>query len=284
MSSLLMVWRTLFYYLRTNLVLALGVAAATAVLTGALIVGDSMRSSLRELALDRLGRIDEMIVSDGFFRAALADEIRSTDAFKDQYEKAIAGILFPNGSVEMGDAFSTDGENTLQRVSEVNVFGISDAFWTLGDSAIGPESGLRDRQVAINQTLANQLHFDGKGEPQATLTLRVPKPTQLPADSSLGKKSDLVESLVELEIVHVVPDESIGRFGLHPSQLSSSNIFVPIELLQDALARGALKHKKEPQANVIFLAGQESEPPAPESTSNLLGALRPTLDDLGDRD
>jgi len=45
------------------------------VLTGALVVGDSMRSSLRRLTLERLGRIDELLVADRFFRAELADEL-----------------------------------------------------------------------------------------------------------------------------------------------------------------------------------------------------------------
>ena len=74
--------RSLRHYWSTNLAIALGVAAATAVLTGALIVGESMRSSLRELTLQRLGKIDEMLVSDGFFRTALADEIKQLETFQ----------------------------------------------------------------------------------------------------------------------------------------------------------------------------------------------------------
>ena len=55
------------HYLPVNLAIALGVAAATAVLTGALLVGDSMRTSLRDLTMDRLGQTDELLVSRGFF-------------------------------------------------------------------------------------------------------------------------------------------------------------------------------------------------------------------------
>ena len=54
--------------------MALGVAVATAVLTGALLVGDSVRGSLRDLTLQRLGRIDSALVTGHFFRA-LADEL-----------------------------------------------------------------------------------------------------------------------------------------------------------------------------------------------------------------
>ena len=70
--------RSFKHYLRSNVAIALGVAAATAVLTGALIVGDSMRHSLHGLTMERLGAIDELLISEGFFRAKLADEIAST--------------------------------------------------------------------------------------------------------------------------------------------------------------------------------------------------------------
>ncbi len=87
--------RSLAYYWRSNLAVALGVAAATAVLTGALIVGDSMRASLRSLTIERLGKIDELLVSQGFFRAELESEIEQTDAFEKYYSSAQPAILFP---------------------------------------------------------------------------------------------------------------------------------------------------------------------------------------------
>ena len=49
--------RSLSFHWRTNLAVTLGVAVGTAALTGALLVGDSMRGSLREVALGRLGRV-----------------------------------------------------------------------------------------------------------------------------------------------------------------------------------------------------------------------------------
>ena len=67
MSSLRFILASLFYHRRINVAVALGVAAATAVLTGALVVGDSMRGSLRHLVLDRLGKIDSVLVVGTFF-------------------------------------------------------------------------------------------------------------------------------------------------------------------------------------------------------------------------
>ena len=59
--------RSLNYYWKTNVAVGVAAAVMTATLTGALVVGDSVRGSLRDLALDRLGRIDHSLASDRFF-------------------------------------------------------------------------------------------------------------------------------------------------------------------------------------------------------------------------
>lgn len=269
------------YYFRNNLVLALGVAAATAVLTGALIVGDSMRTSLRKLAMDRLGRIDEIVVADGFFRARLADELEESDLFSANYADALPAILFPNGSVQIGGDFNSRSSSKIKRASKVNVFGVDDEFWSLSTDKDLKVEKLANRRVIINQALAEQLGISDLSNSTDKLTLRIPKPSRLPSDSALGKKNDLIESLVELDVVQILPNSSIARFGLHASQFDSANIFVPIGLLQDALSRSVLSYKAGPQANVIFLAGDESQPPSHEDSLAMLQDLRPQLDDLG---
>ena len=275
MSLLKIALRSVVWYWRSNWLLALGVAAATAVLTGALIVGDSMRTSLRELALDRLGEIDEIVVSDGFFGADLAESIAATDEFNAVYDLAVPVILFPNGSVQVENS----DPNAAVRASGVNVFGIPNEFWDLAGSDELDVPELTDRKVIINQTLADQLQAGVGGDQK--LTLRVPKPSQLPADSSLGKKNDLVESLVSLEVVSVVPDKGIGRFGLHVSQLDSPNIFVPIELLSNTLKRKALKHRDGIQANAVFLSGKGDEPGDAKVARAALKSADRKLQDFG---
>ena len=49
---------SLRYFFKSHLAIALGVAAATAVITGALVVGDSVRGSLRAIVEDRLANVD----------------------------------------------------------------------------------------------------------------------------------------------------------------------------------------------------------------------------------
>src|SRR3954464_5470174 len=83
-----LLFRNIAYYWRTNLAVVLGVATAVAVLAGALLVGDSVRASLRDLFLLRLGATDHVISSAGFFREKLADDIQSHDRFDEAFEGA----------------------------------------------------------------------------------------------------------------------------------------------------------------------------------------------------
>src|SRR3954454_15337014 len=94
---------------RGNLAVFLGVAVGTAVLTGALLVGDSLRGSLRALTLDRLAWVDDALLPGRFFRAALASELPA--------EKAAPAILL------QGSAGSEKS-----RVGNVTVLGVDASF------------------------------------------------------------------------------------------------------------------------------------------------------------
>ena len=256
--------RSLFHYWRNNLAIALGAAIATAVLTGALIVGDSMRSSLRSLMLDQLGKIETILVGESFFREQLADEIYD----KSEGVEASPLILFPNGTVEIR------ANDQIQRASNVNVLGVKDSFWDFDSHDLKPKKMLSDDTVAINQALADQLGISNLADGQ-TLTLRIPKPTQLPAESALGKTDDLIESLVDLEIEEILPNEGLGRFSLQPSQVSGPNLFISIERLQESLARTTLKNRSTKALCNAAIFSQRN------SASDSAVVIRPKLEDIG---
>src|SRR5436305_7487161 len=98
MRTATLVRRNLAYFWRTNAAVVLGVATAVAVLAGALLVGDSVRGSLRDLVLQRLGRADHAIMSSGFFREALADDLRADEAFASSFS-AISPLVAVQGAV-----------------------------------------------------------------------------------------------------------------------------------------------------------------------------------------
>src|SRR5271154_5159439 len=105
-----LVRRSLVYYWRTNLAVILGVATAVAVLSGALLVGDSVRASLRDLVLSRLGNTQGVVTSAQFFREQLADEVPGA-----------APLIVMQGVITR--------EKDGRRASKVAVYGVGERFF-----------------------------------------------------------------------------------------------------------------------------------------------------------
>src|SRR5262245_48822062 len=115
--------RTLIFHWRGSVAVLLGVIVGTAVLTGALLVGDSLRGSLRALTLDRLGRIDATLLSERPFRAELATLL----AKDDPHIALIAPALILRGAILVRDG---EGKVT-RRVGRVQIVGVEPSFWPL---------------------------------------------------------------------------------------------------------------------------------------------------------
>src|SRR5437867_1219659 len=115
-----LVRRGLVYYWRTHAAVVVGVAAAVAVLSGALLVGDSVRGSLADLVRQRLGRTDSVVVSSGFFREALADGLSAQPEFKASFKAAVPLIT--------AQAFVTVQDGGA-RAGHVRVYGVDERFW-----------------------------------------------------------------------------------------------------------------------------------------------------------
>ncbi len=72
-----LILRSLAHYRALHVGALLGIVLGATVLTGALVVGDSVRLSLREQALLRIGRADLALSSgERLFRETLADELK----------------------------------------------------------------------------------------------------------------------------------------------------------------------------------------------------------------
>ena len=70
--------KTFTHYFKQNLLVALGVVVSTAVLTGALIIGDSVRYSLAQSTFSRLGETTHLVsVTERYFRQEMAAEIEA---------------------------------------------------------------------------------------------------------------------------------------------------------------------------------------------------------------
>ncbi len=209
--------RSLTYYGRMNLALALGVAAATAVLVGALLVGDSVKGSSRKLTVDRLGRIDELLVVDRFFRQELVDQLTNSPQFQQNYERAAGVVLLVQGTAERRQ------DANRQRASNVTVLGSDgSAFWDFDTTGTRPQRLPAVGEVVLNQPLAEELQAKIGDE----ITLRLPKPDDIPADSPLGEKTDRIRNLPGLKVVDIVEATGLGGFALRASQAQPYNAYV----------------------------------------------------------
>src|SRR5262245_641654 len=186
-----LVHRSLAHYWRTNLAVVAGVAIAVAVLAGALLVGESVRASLRELAVGRLGRTDHLIASTQFFRQALADDLMATPAFKSCCAAAY-GLIAIDGLVTTGEGSGSGGDaGGERRAGGVAIYGIDDGFWKFHGR---PSPGtLRPRDAWVSPALARELGIAvagsaGDDSVARSVLVRLQQPTVVPLGTLHGRR------------------------------------------------------------------------------------------------
>jgi putative ABC transport system permease protein len=242
-SFLNLIQRSALYFWRTNLAVTLGVAAAVSVLAGALVVGDSVRGSLRELAVGRLGRTDNVLTSASIFREEVSDRARGAlDA------SASAPLIVADGFVTV--------ESSGRRASNVIVYGVDERFWTF--------HGLPSLDgVVISPALASEV---GAKDGDVLLT-RLQKPSAIPVESLFGRKED-VGRTVRLTLTSVLPSDRLGEFAVKPQQAGVRAVFAPLRRIQRDLGVSG-------QVNTVLLAGGQ------RTDTALRAALQ--VEDLGVR-
>ena len=197
--------RSALYHWRTNLAVCLGVAAAVAVLGGALVVGDSVRGSLRELALSRLGQTGSAIVSPRYFREALAAEAAPGGS--------------PAAPLVATTALVTH-EDSGRRASSVLVYGVDERFWRF--HGLAPREG-----VFVSPALAADLN----ARSDDVLLTRLQRPSEIPLESLFAQKEDIARTL-RLTVSGTLPRSEMGEFALQPQQGEVRALFVPLAALQ----------------------------------------------------
>jgi putative ABC transport system permease protein len=211
--------RSLTHYWRTNLAVVAGVAIAVAVLAGALTVGVSVRASLRDLVVQRLGETDLVVLSAGFFREELASEIASHGRFTQRFETAAPLVAL--------EGFVTDQAGG-RRASRVQVYAVDDRFWKFHH--LVEMTGPGGNDALLSESLAREI---GTLLGQSVL-LRIESASAIPTESLHGRKED-VGRTVRLTVRQVLPARDLGEFSLSPRQGSVRAIFVPLRRMQTVL-------------------------------------------------
>ena len=189
--------RNLAWYWRTNLAVLLGVATAAGVLGGALLVGDSVRASLRDLVLARLGNTDYVVSRNGFFRENLA---------------AAFGAATPIISIEGMVSHPASG----RRAYAVQIYGVDQRFGPAPDG----------HEVLLSAALAAEIG----AKTGDALLVRVEKPSAIPLESLHGRKEDVGKT-----IRLTLGPAALREFSLEPQQGDVRAAYLPMALLQREL-------------------------------------------------
>jgi len=255
--------RNLGYYWRTNLAVLAGVAVTVAVLAGALLVGDSVRATLRGLVLRRLGNTTHVITNENFFREQLAGDLRSQLGFAQQFSGA-APMMVLEGAVTH--------QESNRRAGSVQVYGVDERFWQFHGRPAPATLAAGGRDALLSPALAREFGA-AVGD---TILLRLQRPSDIPVESLHGRRDQLGRT-IRLTVRGIPAADELGEFSLRPQQGEVRAIFVSLERLQRDLG-------VENQANTILLSeaaapSSESEEGSREIARGLKEGL--SLDDAG---
>lgn len=212
MKTSTFILRGLRHYRSAYLGVLLGSALGAMVLLGALFAGDSVKSTLRQIAEQRTGRTTLVLAGgENFFRAHLARDLPGT-----------APVLQLRSQVDTPSGRST---------GQVNLFGVTPEFWKFAPRNTNPPA-LEERAWAINRELARTLDLK-TGD---TLVIRLGKPGLASRDAPLsGEPEELIT--VRGTVAEIREDDAMGRFNLQATQLPAPAIFLPIDALATAIER-----------------------------------------------
>ena len=197
------------HYWRAHLGLLFGAFLASAILCGSLLVGDSVRASLRRVAELRLGQVESgLLGGDRWFTENLARQVQSVPAI-----------------LAVGSA---SGANGKVRVNGAQVLGVDADFWKL--SASGTPVPLGKTDMALNEPLAKKLGVK-VGD---TVLVRMERPSAISRDAPLSGSTNQDISL-RRKVGAIVSAEDFGAFQLIASQITPDSVFVNLADLQTQL-------------------------------------------------
>ncbi len=219
-----LIFRSVAHYWRTHLGVILGVALAALVLTGSLMVGDSVKATLKAQALARVGQIENALTTgERFVPWGGLGASGPPVVFRLMNHHPQAGALFIQGSVERADGKA--------RANRVQLIGVDDEFWALSPSGkkvpLRTDASPQETEVALNERIAAQLGVVSGNE----ISIRIEKPGSISKDAPLsGEESEMV--VIKARVQVVVGDLDFGRFALVSGQVPPPSVFVPLSFLQ----------------------------------------------------
>ena len=201
------------YYQKANILIALGVAISAAVITGGLIIGDSVTHSLEQITSYRLGSTSHVITSaDRYFSQQVVTEMSNS--------LEVAPVLISEGVVVSGG-----GE---YRANRVQVLGIDPSFAKI--SGTGLYSGLAKNEIVISESLAEKM----KVKVGDNILVRIKKASLIPQNAPFVSGEETTVSY-RANIKAIAGKKDLGRFSLKNSQTAPYNLFLPLDRINELM-------------------------------------------------
>jgi putative ABC transport system permease protein len=205
------VLKSISFYRKPVLYQVIIIALLSAVITGSLLTGRSVRESLKKTASERLGNTG-ILISSGlrYFDALVEGRI------EDSIGVACTGFLEITGN--------SQSLNSQKGAFSTKIYGVSKNFFRFH----GIDSLLINKgEVIINRRLADQLEVR-EGE---DIIIRFNSISDIPADAPFAPAAEEGKSIV-MRIAKIIGSEKNGNFSLSISQITPMNIFVNLSDLQ----------------------------------------------------
>ncbi len=274
LSTWTLIHRSLRFFWRTHLAVGLGIAAATAVIVGALVVGDSVRGSLHGLVVDRLANVECLLHARTFFNPHLLDAIdvqSLPESIGHKGEVTLAPLILLSSSTAESNR---DGQ--IQRASQVQMLAVDERFLEhlQADQSALFGTTMSEDEVVLNAALAKELNVQVGDE----ITLRLTEASGIPADNPLGRRDQTSISLPRQKVRAIVADTGIGGIGFVSGQAVPHNVFASLSTVQDIL-------DCESKMNAVLLFSTSPSQTAGGSGLSLCAALnkqlRPKIEEYG---
>src|ERR1051325_10369945 len=165
MTRFRLLLRTLTHFRLSNLAVIAGAAISCAILTGAMMVGDSVKLSLRDLTIHRLGPIDYSMTPVPFCNERLAARIQSHPKFKANFNQTFPAITLRGGATN---------ESTNSAASGVQIAAIGNDLVPVSEA-----------RCILNDPLASLL----RASPGNSLILSLPTTDETPKDAAFACRS-----------------------------------------------------------------------------------------------
>lgn len=224
MTLLKLLYRNLRFFFKEHLLLLAGLLTSTAILSSALIIGDSVDYSLKRIASERLGETRHVLLAqERFFPSALAQKLENKLGIP------TAAVLLLEGTALNGDRITP----------ELQICGVDADFWAFGKSSL-PRPG--KNEVLINEVLAESLNLQTGDE----FLIRIPAPGFVSKNSAFVPDDDN-RIAVRMKVKAIAGPKDFGNFSLKSNQLIPQTVFFSLDVLSDLLFDGSF-------ANLVLIA------------------------------